>query len=156
MISTEVCDMKYSEAGLGRIFVLRLEDGDNLHETLEDFAEEKKIESGAVLALGGAADGSRLVVGPEDEEATPINPMEKALRGVNEISGVGTLVRDEQGKAILHMHVAAGRGDAAAAGCTRAGVNIWQVAEVVIFELTGSGAQRRFEEETGFVLLDFL
>jgi predicted DNA-binding protein with PD1-like motif len=147
--------MKFSEARLGRIFVLRLEDGEDLHGILEGFAEEMRIDVGAVLALGGAAHGSRLVVGPEDTETKPIDPMKRMLEGVNEISGVGTLVRDEAGKAVLHMHVAAGRGDITAAGCTRAGVSIWQVAEVVVFELVGSGALRRFEEDTGFVLLDF-
>jgi predicted DNA-binding protein with PD1-like motif len=155
MVFDEVRHMKFSEARLARIFVLRLEDGEDLHGTLEQFAEEMRIDAGAVLALGGAADGSRLVVGPEDTKASPINPMKRMLNGVNEISGVGTLVRDEKGKAILHMHVAAGRGDSTAAGCTRAGVNIWQVAEVVVFELVGSGALRKFEEDTGFVLLDF-
>ncbi len=30
--------MKYSQARLGRIFVIRLEDGDIIHEELEKFA----------------------------------------------------------------------------------------------------------------------
>jgi predicted DNA-binding protein with PD1-like motif len=33
--------MKYSEAKPGRIFVLRLEDGDILHESVETFAREQ-------------------------------------------------------------------------------------------------------------------
>lgn len=147
--------MKYSEASLGRMFVMRLEDGEDLHETLEIFAQEHSLESAAVLLLGGASDNSKLVVGPEDTGGSPIVPMVKALEGVHEISGVGTLVRNEEELPVLHMHVAAGRADQTASGCTRAGVNIWQVAEVVIIELIGSGARRKFNEETGFVLLDF-
>jgi predicted DNA-binding protein with PD1-like motif len=147
--------VKYSEASLGRVFVMRLEDGEDLHETLEVFAQEHSLESAAVLVLGGASDNSKLVVGPEDPGSSPIVPMVKALEGVHEISGVGTLVRNEEGSPVLHMHVSAGRADRAAAGCTRAGVNIWQVAEVVIIELIGSGALRKFNEKTGFVLLDF-
>ena len=54
--------MKYSEATLGRVFVLRLEDGDIVHEEIEAFAQEHGIRSAAVLVLGGADEGSRLVV----------------------------------------------------------------------------------------------
>jgi len=134
---------------------VRLEDGESLHGVLEAFASEKEIESAAIMLLGGAESGSRLVVGPEDPDASPINPTERMLDGVNEILGVGTILRDEGGRPVLHMHVAAGRGHTTAAGCTRAGVDIWQVAEVVVIELLGSGALRKFQEDTGFVLLDF-
>lgn len=147
--------MRYAEASFGRMFMIRLEDGESLHDSLEDFASENGIETAAVLALGGADAGSRLVVGPEDPNASPINPTQRELDGVNEISGVGTIVRDEEGRPVLHMHVSAGRGEKSATGCTRAGVNIWQVAEVVVIELLGTGAVRRFQEDTGFELLDF-
>jgi len=146
---------KFAEARLGRTFLIRLEDGESLHGTLEGFASEKDIESAAVMLLGGAESGSRLVVGPEDPDASPIIPTERTLNGVNEITGVGTILRDEEGRPVLHMHVAAGRGHDTVAGCTRAGVDIWQVAEVVVIELLGSGALRKFQEDTGFVLLDF-
>ncbi len=35
--------MKYTEAKPGRIFILRLEDGDVLHETVERFAVDQSI-----------------------------------------------------------------------------------------------------------------
>lgn len=35
--------MKYSEAKQGRIFVIRLEDGDIVHEELERFAREQSM-----------------------------------------------------------------------------------------------------------------
>ena len=54
--------MKYSEAKQGRTFVLRLEDGEILHECVEKFAREKGVSSGAVIAVGGADAGSRLIV----------------------------------------------------------------------------------------------
>jgi predicted DNA-binding protein with PD1-like motif len=149
-------DMRYSEAELGRIFVIRLEDGEPLHETLEGFAENRGLEAAAVLTLGGADSGSRLVVGPQDPGASPIVPQEREMEGVHEISGVGTIIRDEGDRPVLHMHVSAGRGEGTSTGCTRAGVDIWQVAEVVVFELLGSDAVRRFQSETGFVLLDFI
>jgi predicted DNA-binding protein with PD1-like motif len=57
--------MKYSEARHGRVFVLRLEDGDVLHEVVESFAAEHDIRAASALAIGGADDQSCLVVGPE-------------------------------------------------------------------------------------------
>ena len=36
--------MKYSEAKFGRVFVLRLEDGDVLHESIEAFAVKEGVK----------------------------------------------------------------------------------------------------------------
>lgn len=37
--------MKYSEAKQGRTFVIRLEDGDIIHEEIEQFAKDHSINS---------------------------------------------------------------------------------------------------------------
>ena len=145
--------MKYSEATLGRVFVIRLEQGDVLNASLESFAVEHGIGAAAAIVLGGAEEGSRLVVGPENGSARPAVPMERVLEDPHEIAGVGTLFPDEKGKPVLHMHVSAGRKGAALAGCTRNGVVIWQVAEVILMELTGTGALRRLDPALGFKLL---
>jgi len=146
--------MKFSEAKLGRVFIIRLEDGDIIHESIESFALDHGITAAALILLGGADRGSKLVVGPEDGDGRPVIPLEHILENVHEIAGVGTVFPDEEGNPILHMHAAAGRKDRAVTGCARAGVKIWQVAEAVLIELTGSGAVRKLEAETGFKLLD--
>jgi predicted DNA-binding protein with PD1-like motif len=61
--------MRWSEGKRGRVFVLRLEDGEVLHEVVEEFARERGIMAATVLAVGGADKGSELVVGPEDGRA---------------------------------------------------------------------------------------
>lgn len=146
--------MRYSEAGMGRVFVLRLEDGDRLPETIEEFASGKGVLRALCLALGGAGGTSRLVVGPETEEEMPPRPVVLPLDGVHEIACVGTLFPDEEGRPILHMHAACGRGDRTVTGCVRTGVDIWKVGEVVILELTGTGARRSKDPGTGFTLLE--
>src|SRR5664279_3294271 len=98
--------MKYSEAKPGRIFVIRLEDGEILHECVEAFAEKKKIKAAALLVLGSADKNSRLVVGPDKSRAKKINPMELTLEDAHEISGVGTIFPNFKGKPVLHMHIA--------------------------------------------------
>jgi predicted DNA-binding protein with PD1-like motif len=146
--------MKYSTANLGRALVIRLEDGDVVHECIEEAARAEGIARAAVLLLGGADGGSRVVVGPEDGRAAEIVPMERILHDVHEMVGAGTLFPDETGRPVLHLHAAFGRDDKVTAGCIRGGVITWVVGEAVLIELVGSEACRRVDPPTGFELLD--
>jgi len=145
--------MKYSEARTGRVFVIRLEDGDVLHECVERFAAEHGVTAATVVAVGGADKTSRIVVGPEQGRAFPLVPMEHELTEVHELAGVGTLFPDEECHPVLHMHAALGRKGAASAGCVRAGVKTWHVLEVVLTEIVETGARRLPDTATGFKLL---
>jgi predicted DNA-binding protein with PD1-like motif len=145
--------LKYSEATQGRIFVIRLEDGDVVHECIEQFAKEQSIRSAALTIIGGADKESRLVVGPEDGRAETVVPMTHMLANVHEVAGTGTIFPDKDGKPVLHMHLACGRSNDTVTGCVRTGVKVWHVMEVVLFELTGSSAKRVYDEATGFELL---
>jgi len=145
--------MRYAEAALGRVFILRLEDGEVLHETVEAFARQRGVTSAVVFCLGGADDGSRIVVGPEEDRTVPVVPVMTALAGVHEMVGVGTVFPDEKGEVVLHLHGAFGRGGEARAGCCRTGVRTWHVLEVIVLELTGSRSLRRREAASGFSLL---
>ncbi|MFP4226840.1 MAG: PPC domain-containing DNA-binding protein [Desulfobacterales bacterium] len=145
--------MKYSQASHGRVFVIRLEDGDILHESIEKLAGEENIRCAGLIAVGGADQGSRLVVGPEAGRAAKIRPMHQVLENVHEIAGTGTLFPDDTGAPVLHMHMACGRNDATVTGCVRSGVRVWHVMEVILYELLDSHAQRIYEKATGFKLL---
>lgn len=101
--------MKYSEARQGRVFILRLEDGEVVHEVIEQFAVDQEISAASVVIVGGADDGSTLVVGPEEDRGLPLNPMKLTLENVHEVTGTGTLFRDDEGTPLLHMHIACGR-----------------------------------------------
>ncbi len=146
--------MDFTEARLGRIFVLRLHQDDRLHEVIEKFASQKQVSSALCFFLGGAEDKSKVVVGPKDGKALPPEPMVTLLRGVHEACGVGTIFADEQGKPKLHMHASFGRNDNAVTGCVRLGVDIWQIGEVVILELANSSAKREKDKDTGFEFLE--
>lgn len=146
--------MKYSEAKPGRTFILRLEHGDRIPDVIEEFAVKHSIKSALVHFLGGADSGSKVVVGPEDGQAAKPRPMITALTGTSEAVGWGTLFGDETGKPKLHLHAAFGRDRETLTGCTREGVLIWQIGEVVIQELTGTPARRAINPGTGFELLE--
>ncbi len=146
--------MKYSETKRGRTFVIRLEDGDVVHEAIERFAREQKIEAAALVIVGGADAESKLVVGPEEGRSKPVVPMEHVLDNVYEVAGTGTLFPDEDGNPVLHMHMACGRKDSTVTGCVRRGVKVWHVMEAVLFELIDSTAVRVHDDATGFQLLE--
>jgi predicted DNA-binding protein with PD1-like motif len=145
--------MQYSQAKLGRVFVVRLEDGDIVHEEIEKLAREQSIKAGALIMVGGADVGSTLVVGPEKGRVYPIVPMEHILDNVHEATGTGTLFPDDEGNPVLHLHMACGRNASTITGCIRTGVRVWQVMEAIFFELVDSPALRVLDSETGFKLL---
>ena len=145
--------MQYSEGRMGRVFILRLEEGERLNDSIEKFAREKQVSHGLAFFLGGSADGSKVVVGPEANRETII-PMLHALKGEQEVLALGTLIPNEAGEPVLHMHGAAGREGKATVGCTRAGVNVWLIGEVVLLEILGADTARRQKDPaTGFQLL---
>lgn len=145
--------MKYSEAKQGRIFVIRLEDGDIVHDEIESFAREKSIRAAGLIIVGGADQESKFVVGPEEGRTTPVVAMEHVLEEVHEIAGVGTLFPDDEGNPVLHMHMACGRKSSTITGCIREGVRVWHVMEVILFELADTTGIRTLDSETGFKLL---
>lgn len=145
--------MRYAVAEPGRVFVLRLEDGEIVHEVIEKFADEQGIEAASLIILGGADDRSRLVVGPEEDRTLPLAPMKMELEHAHEVTGTGTLFRDAEGVPLLHMHMACGRNEKTTTGCIREGVRVWHVMEVVIHEIRNCGVTRRIEEPLGLKML---
>jgi predicted DNA-binding protein with PD1-like motif len=145
--------MKFSQGSLGRVFVLRLEDGDRIPDTIESFAAEHNLQRGFCALLGGLGPG-RLVVGPVDGDASPVEAMLFDIDDIHEAAAVGTLFPDAEGQPKLHMHSALGRDGQTHTGCVRAGLDVWKIAEVVILEITGLAMTRRLNKATGFEILE--
>lgn len=144
--------MKSAQGSLGRVFVLRLEDGDRIPEAIEAFARDNDLASALVAAIGGLSNG-RVVTGPRDGRSFPPESMLTAVSDVHEAAAVGTIVRDESGVPRLHMHAALGRDEAAVVGCVRPGLDVWTILEVVLIEIVGLPMTRRKDAQTGFALL---
>ena len=145
--------MKYSEGSIGRIFVISLEDGEELPRAIEEFAAEKGISGGMCMLVGGIDDGGNIVVGPKDRETLPPEPVLYKLAGVHEVAAVGTLFPGEDGKPKLHMHAALGREGQTRSGCIRPGVNVWKLGEVILLEILNTSAARKLDPDTGFEVL---
>jgi len=144
--------MKSSEGRLGRVFVLRLEDGDRVPDCLERFAAEKGIGVGHVVLIGGIGSG-QVVVGPRRSDVLPPEPMLLPVDGAHEVVGVGVLAPDETGRPILHIHAALGRSGSTLTGCLRPGVTTWLVGEAIIYEIIGADVSRSHDPASGLNLL---
>jgi len=144
--------MKSSEGKIGRVFIIRLEDGDAIPTCIESFAAEKKISAGQVILIGGIGDG-QVVVGPRRSDEMPPEPMLLPVDGVHEVVGVGIIAPDKNAKPTLHIHAALGRSGQTTTGCLRPGVSTWLVGEVIIFEILGTDAVRMPDEKASFELL---
>jgi len=145
--------MKATEGHIGRVFVLRLEDGDVVPDCIERFAAEKAISVGQVVLVGGIGSG-QVVVGPEDSKEMPPHPMLLPVDGAHEVVGVGIIAPDEDGKPVLHIHASLGRSDKALTGCLRPGVTTRLVGEAIIYEILGAKAARLPDPKSGFDLME--
>ncbi len=145
--------MKVCEGHLGRVFVIRLEDGDVVPEAIERFAEGKGISVAHVILVGGIG-GGEVVVGPRYSGERPPQPMLLPVDGAHEVAGVGLLAPSEDGRPVLHIHAALGRSGQTITGCLRPGVKTWLVGEVVLCEILGAKLSRVRDEASGFALLE--
>jgi predicted DNA-binding protein with PD1-like motif len=145
--------MRASEGHLGRVFVIRLEDGDVLPDCIEKFAEKNGVSIGHVILVGGIGEG-QIVVGPRDSQKMPPEPMLLPIDGAHEVAGVGVLAPGEDGKPVLHIHAALGRSGQTMTGCLRPGVTTWLVAEAILYEIIGAKVSRRKDKKSGFALLE--
>ncbi|WP_342678740.1 PPC domain-containing DNA-binding protein [Methanofollis sp. UBA420] len=138
--------MQYTEGRVGRVFSLRIDDGEDVLAELTRFVGEKGIACGMVQVLGALREG-RIVTGPERPVFPPVPHLETVAGGW-EIVGTGTIYPGGEGPA-LHLHVAAGRGEATRAGCLRERAAVYLVVEAVVVEFVGMAAERALDDRTG-------
>ena len=145
--------MKACQGQVGRIFVMRLEDGDLIPECIELFAKEKGVSAGYVILLGGIG-GGEIIAGPRRSSSTSPNPIVVPVDGAHEVLGVGVLAPDKEGKPILHIHTALGRAGHTITGDPRLGITARLVGEVILHEIALTDVVRVKDEKSGLALLE--
>ena len=136
--------MQYTEGQLGRVFVVRIDDGEDMLVSLRQFILDKNIQAGTILFLGALMNG-RMVTGPE-EPVIPPTPHFVMFEGGWEVFGVGTIYVGEAGPHI-HYHASVGRSGHALTGCLREKATTYLIVEAVILEFTGLSARREFDKK---------
>jgi predicted DNA-binding protein with PD1-like motif len=137
--------MQYAEGQVGRVFVVRIDDGEDFLDSMQHFIAEKGIQSGSVTFLGALMSG-RMVTGPEEPVIPPL-PHFVMFEGGWEVFGVGTIYPGEGGPHI-HYHASVGRAGHALTGCLREKATTYLIIEAVIVEFTGLLGRREFDERT--------
>jgi predicted DNA-binding protein with PD1-like motif len=135
--------MQYTEGQLGRVFVVRIDDGEDMLSSLRHFISEKDIRAGSIIFLGALMNG-RMVTGPEEPVIPPV-PHFVMFEGGWEVFGVGTIYPGEGGPHI-HYHASVGRSGHALTGCLREEAVTYLIVEAVIQEFVGLSARREFDE----------
>ena len=62
--------MQYDEGQVGRVFVIRIDDGEDFIASIRRFIADKNIQLGSVIFLGALMNG-RMVTGPEEPVIPP-------------------------------------------------------------------------------------
>ncbi|MFA6226680.1 MAG: PPC domain-containing DNA-binding protein [Methanoregula sp.] len=137
--------MQYTEGQLGRVFVVRIDDGEDMLVSLRQFVFDKGIEAGSITFLGALMNG-RMVTGPEEPVIPPV-PHFVMFEGGWEVFGVGTIYPGEGGPHI-HYHASVGRSGHALTGCLREKATTYLIIEAVIMEFTGLKARREIDQRT--------
>jgi predicted DNA-binding protein with PD1-like motif len=137
--------MQYTEGQLGRVFVVRIDNGEDMLISLHKFIDDKDIQTGSILFLGALMNG-RMVTGPEEPVIPPV-PHFVMFEGGWEVFGIGTIYPGEGGPHI-HYHASVGRSGHALTGCIREKAITYLIIEAVILEFTGLSARREFDKKT--------
>ena len=136
--------MQYTEGQIGRVFVVRIDDGEDMLLSLRQFILDKNIQAGSIHFLGALMNG-RMVTGPEEPVIPPV-PHFVMFEGGWEVFGIGTIYPGEGGPHI-HYHGSVGRSGHALTGCLREKAITYLIVEAVIMEFTGLTARREFDEK---------
>ena len=141
--------MQYTEGKPGRVFIVRVDHGEDLIATLMQFITENRINVGYIRFIGALQSG-RIVTGPE-ELCLPPDPHSESFSGGWEVIGMATITPDN-GHPRLHLHASIGRGTQVLTGCLRGEIITYIVIEAVITELIGVNVQSEQDPATGLYL----
>ena len=144
--------MDYAEGKLGRIFVARIDHGEDFLVELEDLAINEHITS-AFFFLLGAAGSADVVVGPKSNNLPPEITWSQ-FDDARELLGVGNIFCDS-GRPKVHLHAAVGKEGEFIMGCIREHSEVFMVIEVVIFEMERIMAERVVDNDLGFAPIRF-
>ncbi len=145
--------MKYTQGTIGRVFLVKFDDGDILIDRLVDLARKEKLRVATLIFLGALKKGT-LVTGPK-KPVIPPEPNKLSFKGGWEVMGIGTIFTNKTAPQI-HIHSSMGKKQKVLTGCVRGGSKVFLVIEAIVLELKGIKATKALDPETGLNLLRIL
>ena len=144
--------MEYRSGKMGRVFVVRFDDGDDFLGSLEKLIIKEDIRNGWFHVIGGLRQAG-VVTGPREPVAPP-EPVWDEVEGAREVLGGGSIFWDNE-KPKVHLHAALGHHGDTLCACVRRNTKAYLVLEVYIVEFSGFAASRPWYPEGGFNRLTF-
>lgn len=145
--------MKYTKGTIGRVFLLKFNDGDLLIDEIIRLAKKEKIKTASLIFIGALKKGE-LVTGPR-LPVIPPQPNKVNFKDGWEAMAMGTIFTNKSGPQI-HIHSSMGKKNKVLTGCLRGKSEVFLVIEAVVFELKGIKAVKEMDPKTGLNLLNIL
>lgn len=143
--------MDYRKGSIGRVFMVRVDHGEDLLNELTGLALKEDITLAFFMVIGAMGE-AKLVTGPR-ERSVPPDIVWSEFSDAREIIGAGNISM-ENGSPKIHLHAAAGSSKGLTMGCIRKKAEAFMVLEVFIMELDIQ-AERMFNEKIGFSQITF-
>lgn len=145
--------MKYSSAKIGRTFVVKFENKDNIVIELEKLVKKEKIKTGFFVFLGGLEKGN-IVCGPK-KAIIPPRPNKVTFKDAWEVFGTGSIFEGKAGPQI-HLHTSLGKKLKTLTGCIKQKTEVFITLEAFILELKGIKARKEIDKKTGINMIRFM
>ena len=145
--------MEYTQGYLGRVFLLKFNNGDILIDELQKLAVKVRLKAAAFIFLGALNKG-HLVTGPK-KPVIPPEPNWVTFKAGWEVMGQGTIFTNKSGPQV-HIHATMGKKKRMLTGCVRKDSKVFLVIEAIVFELKGVKATKDIDPRTGLNLLKIL
>jgi len=139
--------MEGAQGKPGRVFFLRIDDGEKLIESLESFIQENSISTASV-SLVGAVKWVRIVT--PDVEKKPMPDRESAIEKHMEVAGHGNIIESKP-----HIHAAFGENGGNGYCGHLVEAEVFVFVEAAIQEIDDISARRVHDPNTGFKKLTF-
>jgi hypothetical protein len=145
--------MKYTKGAIGRVFLVKFEDGDILIDNLSLLIKKERIKAATMIFIGALKKGD-LVTGPKKPVIPPV-PNKVAFKDGWEVMGIGTIFTNSKGPQI-HIHASMGKKNKVLTGCVRGKSKVFLVIEAIVIELNGVKAGKEIDPKTGLNLLKII
>lgn len=137
--------MDYRKGSIGRVFAVRMDNGDDVLNELSGLAVKENIKSAFFMMLG-AMDRAELVTGPKEKAIPPVEVW-SAFNDVRQIIGVGNIIR-ENNTPKIHLHAVAGSSKEMIMGCVRKTTQAFMYLDICIIEMD-IPAERIYDKNMG-------
>ncbi|HBY57629.1 MAG TPA: DNA-binding protein [Candidatus Atribacteria bacterium] len=137
--------MKYKK--LGNKWIVRIDRGEEIVQTLRKFCEDKKIKLGIISGIGAT---DRVIIGLFNTKNKQFQSQE--LIGEYEITNLSGNISTMNGELYLHLHISLADSKYNAYGGHLTSSIISGTGEIIIEEIKGI-LERKFDKEIGLNLL---